>query len=497
MNTTSSGSRRRVSPPNNSVEVGEAQPEQVVVPYDENLLERARTQWQFGDWQSLTRLDRDTLQHHPDRAKLALLAAAGQLQAGGVGLARQFIRLAQDWGCSHKLLTQILAAGVHNSLGRAYAHGGSYERAYNHFEKAIRLGSAGSDVRLMTQARAGEQFSQLRLKPPKDAGGVASANSTRLNAPVPLSVQPALRDSPISVEMFFSEHDGDRAKSLEGLQKSLARVSSAGNLPDVAWGSAEHRNKTFFFVHLSGDYIPAKIAEKKQFYEAPFLNLLARLHHPGRLIVDGGANIGNHSVFFAGVIGAPVIAFEPQPHNFELLLANVRLNRLEAKVDARNVAIGDRSGGIELVQALQGNSGSFTADPSFLQRTEGTGTSLDKFEANLSTLDEELANFRDSISIIKLDLEGMELSALQGARRIIMESMPVIAVECFTRSQYLHIKEFLAPYDYFVIDSTNATPTFIFLSRKSPHHQEMLSRYLEMSSIGRFSTNQSFNEMTG
>ena len=28
------------------------------VPYDENLLERARTQWQFGDWESLARIDR-------------------------------------------------------------------------------------------------------------------------------------------------------------------------------------------------------------------------------------------------------------------------------------------------------------------------------------------------------------------------------------------------------------------------------------------------------
>ncbi len=44
------------------------------VPYDENLLERARTQWQFGDWASLMKLERDTLQHHPDRAKLALLS---------------------------------------------------------------------------------------------------------------------------------------------------------------------------------------------------------------------------------------------------------------------------------------------------------------------------------------------------------------------------------------------------------------------------------------
>lgn len=495
MNSTS-GNRRRVSSPRKPVVVIETQPEQVVVPYDENLLERARTQWQFGDWQSLTRLDRDTLQHHPDRAKLALLAAAGQLQAGGVGLARQFIRLAQDWGCSNKLLMQILAAGVHNSLGRAAAHGGSHERAYKHFEKAIRLGSAGSDTRLLTQARASEQFSQLGLKPPKDTGDAASAMGTRLNAPLTRSVQPALRDSPISVDLFFSEHEGDRAKALEGLQKSLARLSSAGNLPDVAWGHAEHRNRRFFFVHLSGDYIPAKIAEKKQFYESPFLNLLARLHQPGRLIVDGGANIGNHSVFFAGVIGAPVVAFEPQPHNFELLLANLHLNRLEEKVDARNKAIGERTGRIELVQAMQDNFGSFTADPAFLQKTVGTANSGDKFEVSLATLDEELANFRDSISIIKLDLEGMELSALQGARRIIMESTPVIAVECFTRSQYLHIKEFLTPYDYFVIDSTNATPTFIFLSRKSSHHQEMLSRYLEMSSIGKFSSNQSFNETT-
>jgi hypothetical protein len=32
-----------------------------LVPFDENLLERSRTQWQFGDWASLATLDRDTL----------------------------------------------------------------------------------------------------------------------------------------------------------------------------------------------------------------------------------------------------------------------------------------------------------------------------------------------------------------------------------------------------------------------------------------------------
>jgi tetratricopeptide (TPR) repeat protein len=155
--------RRRKSPAKQPVTVLEAQPEQALVPYDENLLERARTQWQFGDWQSLAQLNRDTLQHHPDRAKLALLAAAGRLQTGQDAEAKQFIRLAQDWGVSKKLISQILIAGVHNSIGRAAAVGNQQHRALQHFENAIQIGTPGSDAKLLTQARIGEQLNQLGL----------------------------------------------------------------------------------------------------------------------------------------------------------------------------------------------------------------------------------------------------------------------------------------------------------------------------------------------
>ena len=48
----------------------------VASPYDEGLLDKAKTQWQRGDWDSLALLQRDALEYHPDRAKLALLAAA-------------------------------------------------------------------------------------------------------------------------------------------------------------------------------------------------------------------------------------------------------------------------------------------------------------------------------------------------------------------------------------------------------------------------------------
>ena len=92
---------------------------QPAVSYDESLLERARTQWQFGDWESLANLDQGILQNNPDRAKLALFVAAGHLQTNNNFEGRQYIRLAQDWGASKKLIAQILIAGVHNSLGGA------------------------------------------------------------------------------------------------------------------------------------------------------------------------------------------------------------------------------------------------------------------------------------------------------------------------------------------------------------------------------------------
>lgn len=142
----------------------QADSEQTLVPYDESLLDRARTQWQFGDWNSLAQLDLDTLEHHPDRANLALLAAAGRLQAGKNTEARHFIHLAQDWGISTKLINQILISGVHNSLGRAAVIAGLDQRALPHFERALSVVNPGIAIPVVTRARASSQYEQLQAK---------------------------------------------------------------------------------------------------------------------------------------------------------------------------------------------------------------------------------------------------------------------------------------------------------------------------------------------
>jgi hypothetical protein len=166
-----------------------------LVPYDENLLERSRTQWQFGDWESLAALNRETLQHHPDRAKLALLAAAGRLQTSQHESAKQFIRLALDWGCNKKLVSQILISGVHNSLGRASVLSNQPSRSMLHFESAIAVGASGSDQRLMSRARVAEQHAQLEF-----------SRSTKADVPYD---QYSTKQSTFKIETLASHNLGD------------------------------------------------------------------------------------------------------------------------------------------------------------------------------------------------------------------------------------------------------------------------------------------------
>jgi hypothetical protein len=135
------------------------------VAFDENLLERARTQWQFGDWESLTNISRESLQHHPDRAKLALLVAAGHAQCGNTEKLQQFIRLAKDWGCSRRLISQVLISGVQNSLGCAAIAAGQPERAQLFFEQAVKTGMPGADTKLLSEARTRQQRKLLGANP--------------------------------------------------------------------------------------------------------------------------------------------------------------------------------------------------------------------------------------------------------------------------------------------------------------------------------------------
>jgi FkbM family methyltransferase len=118
----------------------------------ELLLSQARASWQNGDWQSLAELPASAIQSHPDRARLALMAAVSQNQLGRYDAARRFATLAQDWGCDRRLIARALIGGAHNSLARAAAAAGDDVRATAHFAAAVQSNGGDSDVVALVRA---------------------------------------------------------------------------------------------------------------------------------------------------------------------------------------------------------------------------------------------------------------------------------------------------------------------------------------------------------
>ncbi|MGZ3183725.1 MAG: FkbM family methyltransferase [Telluria sp.] len=136
------------------------------VAYDAQLLERVRSQWRQGEWETLARLDMGTIEHHPDRARLALAVASAWLQLGDGETARLFARAALGWGCNKALAAEILIAGVHNSLGRAAAVTGSHAQMEQHFRLAV-AGAAGGSGDRSSLARRHLELHRLGLDGPR------------------------------------------------------------------------------------------------------------------------------------------------------------------------------------------------------------------------------------------------------------------------------------------------------------------------------------------
>jgi hypothetical protein len=129
---------------------------------DESLYEKIKMQWQFGDWEALLSMELDRIESHPKRDKIALMLASAYLQYADKVSARKYINKAKEWGCGKKLLSQVLIAGVHNTLGKVALIEQKYEKSKYHFESSIAIASPGADQKLLTQARINEQKSQLQ-----------------------------------------------------------------------------------------------------------------------------------------------------------------------------------------------------------------------------------------------------------------------------------------------------------------------------------------------
>ncbi|MFZ1468337.1 MAG: FkbM family methyltransferase [Paracoccaceae bacterium] len=153
------------------------------------------------------------------------------------------------------------------------------------------------------------------------------------------------------------------------------------------------------------------------FYETSDLYLLDPYFPKGGTFVDIGANIGNHSLYFALVLGAAlVIPVEPNPTCWQLLIENVLVNSLWDRFDLTRLGVGAgeaRAGGYGMERRTQ-NIGAAAMVPGEGQLEVWRGDDL---------LEGITPDF------IKIDVEGAELAALRGLSGVIARHRPNLFVE--------------------------------------------------------------------
>lgn len=224
-------------------------------------------------------------------------------------------------------------------------------------------------------------------------------------------------------------------------QKASPKYSEAVILRDEGQFRLRHTNPN--------DHIWKNVHDTGAFYEAEFLEALGKIVKPGELVLDVGANIGNHSVFFAGVCQARVVAFEPNPEALVLLRENISANALRSRVEVRDYALGSEPAHAEIDGSVAaGNLGAVRL------------TLADDGQMKIEKLDD--VPLPAAPKLIKIDAEGMDIEVLRGAEQVIRTHQPIVAVEAGTRKSYNAVADFLDELGYIHRESFNYTPTHIF-----------------------------------
>jgi FkbM family methyltransferase len=149
------------------------------------------------------------------------------------------------------------------------------------------------------------------------------------------------------------------------------------------------------------------------YYEGPgFWRWLRRQRTPVRTLVDSGANIGQTILYFATLLPeAKLVAYEPGAAARGWLSESIVANGF-ANISVVASGLGAQAGLTRLAPAGGADRhGSWNR----VSETEGEPISL-------ATLDDELARLGlGTLDLWKLDMEGYELFALQGAARALAE----------------------------------------------------------------------------
>jgi FkbM family methyltransferase len=197
---------------------------------------------------------------------------------------------------------------------------------------------------------------------------------------------------------------------------------------------------------IPGDHMSRTLLSRC-FYEQSMLEYIYENYEPGLNFVDVGGHIGNHTVFFSVVCRANrVDTFEPNPLVRKILEENILINHID-NTFLHGMALGasDANGTLEI--GPWPHSGM---------------TKVKAYELGEVVIRPLDSVVKESVDILKIDVEGMAGKVLMGGKRILADSRPALFVECADEKEFNEVMSVVQPFGYRPKRRFNATPTIFF-----------------------------------
>jgi FkbM family methyltransferase len=162
-------------------------------------------------------------------------------------------------------------------------------------------------------------------------------------------------------------------------------------------------------------------------FERIIQSFYSKVVRPGDVVIDGGAHTGRHAVPLARLVGdaGRVVAFEPLPMAAAQLAEVLEATGLASRVRIRPEALGPERGRHEFFVVNNMLEFSGLTKRSYVDFVANET----RIEVQVETLDHAMTDPGGPVTFIKLDLEGGEFRALQGAERLLTEGAPCCVFE--------------------------------------------------------------------
>jgi FkbM family methyltransferase len=275
---------------------------------------------------------------------------------------------------------------------------------------------------------------------------------------------------------------------LQGILGNKIEISSCEVFVDIQISKTHQNRIKMFLDEQDVRSVPFSILADG-FYEPFQSDILVELGKVSNHFLDIGANMGFYSIALS--VENPkltVESFEPQPNVFEILTSNINLNEFTSRIQPHNTALSNSRG--ELTMFVPRYTGSGGASFKNLHDEEGKATEI---KVSVNVLDDVI---RVEPDLIKIDVEGSELSVLWGGERIINSSKPTVVVELLRKwmKPFGHTPQmfldFMLKHNYKcyaisvdrlnetrIIDDSTIETNFIFVHDLKERHKIVVNRY--------------------